>query len=79
MLNPDTQGPASMPLEILLNIGGYVAGANDYGTLLNFSLVSKIIHEEFRPVPYETMWFADKEGFRSVGTERYSDIYKFAK
>jgi hypothetical protein len=53
-----------LPLDILLTIAEFVAGANNYGTLLNVSLVSKVIHEEVKPVLYETMW--DVEGGRLV-------------
>lgn len=68
-----------MPLEILLTITGFIAGANNYGTLLNFSLVSKLIREELKPVLYETMWFADGRRLAYEGTKRHSDTYKFTK
>jgi hypothetical protein len=68
-----------MPLEILLNIAGFVAGANHYGTLLNFSLVSKLIREEVKPVLYETMWFTDSRGVPAdMGSKRHPE-YKFVK
>lgn len=76
----DSQGPASMPLELLLNIAGFVAGANDYGTLLDFSLLSKVIHQEFKPVLYETMWFADVKHSRFLEeVQRRSDVAVFVK
>jgi hypothetical protein len=68
-----------MPLEILLTVAGFVAGANNYGTLLNFSLVSKLIREEIKPVLYETMWFADERRFAYEGTKRHSDTHKYTK
>jgi hypothetical protein len=68
-----------MPLEILLNIAGFVAGSNNYGTLLNFSLVSKLIREEIKPVLYETMWFTDSNGLpMDMGSKRHPE-YKFVK
>jgi regulator of replication initiation timing len=79
---PDTdsvKGPASMPLDILLTIAGFLAGSNEYGSLLNFSLVSKVIHQEFKPVLYETMWFAERKRYTFDGTEPHSDVFKFVK
>jgi hypothetical protein len=76
----DLQGPASIPLELLLNIAGFVAGANEYGTLLDFSLLSKVIHQEFKPVLYETMWFADVKHSRFLEeVQRRSDVAVFVK
>lgn len=68
-----------MPLEILLNIAGFMAGANNYGTLLNFSLVSKLIREEVKPVLYETMWFAEGGRLPTEATKRHSDVNKYIK
>lgn len=42
------QGPAKLPLEILLLIAGFVAGNNNYGTLLSFCIMSKRIKEEMK-------------------------------
>jgi hypothetical protein len=39
------KGPALIPLESLLNIANFVAGDNDYGTLLNFAVASKLVQE----------------------------------
>lgn len=74
------QGPATLPLEILLNIAGFVAGGNHYATLLHFSLASKRIKEELKPVFYETMVF---DGSRALafepGTRQHLDAYKYTK
>jgi hypothetical protein len=74
-----SQGPASMPLEILLTIAEFVAGSNNNRTLLNFSLMSKLIREEVKPVLYETMWYADGRGLVADAKKRHSDTAKYTK
>lgn len=51
-----SQGPAKLPLEILLTIAGFVAGNNDYGTLLSFCLMSKRIREETQSTFTKPTW-----------------------
>lgn len=70
-----------------------MAGNNDYGTLLNFSLVNKRIKEEFKPVFYETLpypnmpevplehmlkvWAQNPEAYKQP--PKHHERYKFTK
>lgn len=76
-----SQGPAKLPLEILLNIARFVVGNNDYGTMLSFSLMSKCIREETKAVFYETVTvYGNSFDLRSGwGGPAYSDAKRCAK
>jgi hypothetical protein len=41
-------------MEIIVNIAGFLAGANNYGTLMNLSMMSKRVREECLPTCFET-------------------------
>ncbi|KAJ9100756.1 hypothetical protein QFC19_005495 [Naganishia cerealis] len=54
------QSPASLPLELLSNVAGFIAGGNNYGTLINFSLMSNRMWQETLPTLFETVvWNRD--------------------
>lgn len=75
-IDPCVQGPATLPLDILLNIAAFVAGDNNYGTLLNFCLVSKCIKEDMKPIFYETRVFTGPQDvLLENGTDMFSDAY----
>ncbi|KAJ9120574.1 hypothetical protein QFC22_002503 [Naganishia vaughanmartiniae] len=59
-LQEELSGPASLPLELLINIAGFVAGNDSYGTLLNLSLMSKRLRKETIPTLYETIIWNSK-------------------
>jgi hypothetical protein len=67
-------------VDVLLEIGGFIAGSNAYGTLLSFSLMSKSIRVEMEPTLYETVfvWKASDLA-REPGTERWIAGYEHTK
>ncbi|KAJ9091841.1 hypothetical protein QFC20_007526 [Naganishia adeliensis] len=80
VLAEQISGPATLPLEILLNIAAFVAGDNNYGTLLNFCLVSKCIKEEMKPIFYETTVFNDPlDILLQNGTSKFGDVYDLTR
>jgi hypothetical protein len=69
-------------MATLMEIGRFIAGNNDYGTLLSFSLMSKKIKKELEPTFYETIFFRDlKELVKEPGTctHVYLHAYKYTK
>ncbi|KAJ9105517.1 hypothetical protein QFC21_001888 [Naganishia friedmannii] len=73
-LQEELSGPASLPLELLMNIAGFVAGNNSYGTLLNFSLLSKRLRAETIPTLYETIiWSSKGKSDPSVHSRKLSN------
>jgi hypothetical protein len=69
-----------LPIEILLNIAGFIAGNNDYGTLLAFCMASKQIQEETKSTFYETVLEPDTKYLLSKPGARLGlDAYRFTK
>lgn len=69
-----------LPIEILLNIAGFIAGSNDYGTLLAFCMTSKQIQEETKSTFYETVLEPDTMYLLSESGARLGlDVYRFTK
>lgn len=64
----------------MINIAGFLAGANDYRTLLSFCLISKRFKEETKSVLFETVFVSEQEIKRcEEGRTRKADVYRFAK
>lgn len=64
----------------MVNIADFLAGANHYGTLSSFCLISKRLKEETKPVLYETIFLSEQEIKRcEEGRTRKADVYRFAK
>ncbi|KAJ9095217.1 hypothetical protein QFC20_006694 [Naganishia adeliensis] len=80
VLAEQISGPATLPLEILLSIAAFVAGDNNYGTLLNFCLVSKCLKEEMKPIFYETTVFnGPLDILLQNGTSKFGDVYDLTR
>lgn len=79
-LNLLSQGLAKLPLDILLNIAGFVAGSNHYGTLLAFCYMSKRIKKETESIFYETVLISEVEDLhRESGSQKLLNTYRFTK
>lgn len=46
--------PPSLPIEVLVMISEFLAGDDCLGTLADFNVASRVIHQETLPVLYET-------------------------
>lgn len=80
VLSLSLQGPAKLPLEILLSIAGFVAGNNDYGTLLSLHIMSKRFKEETTPLFYETVLEPDIEYLcRKPESKLGLEVYRFTR
>lgn len=44
-----------LPIEVIANIAGFVAGDNDYAGLAAMSLTSHTMQQELKPILYETV------------------------
>jgi hypothetical protein len=67
---------------MLLEIAGFIAGENHYGTLLAFTLMSKTIKQEMEPLLYETVFvWKVIDLAREPGTNgrEYLAAYKYTK
>lgn len=65
-----------------MTIAGFVAGSNNYGTLLAFSAASKRIRQEMEPVFYETLFIRDPKDLLKEpesGGRKYLEAYKLTK
>lgn len=49
------QGPLTVPIEVILNIAGFLAGDNNFGSLFNFSMMNKRVRQECLPTCFETL------------------------
>lgn len=75
-----SQGPAKLPLEILLLVAGFVAGDNNYGTLLSFCLMSSRIREETKSVLYETIMPSEYQRLLDgVPTQQYFETCRYTR
>jgi hypothetical protein len=67
---------------MLLEIAGFIAGNNDYGTLLSFTLMSKVIKQEMEPILYETVFVWNVKDLKrepEIGGQEWLDAYKYTK
>lgn len=55
ILTIPSQGLTDLPLEVLVVIARFVAGNNDYGTLLSLCLTCKVVKEELKSTFFETV------------------------
>lgn len=79
-LNFSLRVSADLPVELLVRIGGFVAGDNAYGTLLSLCLTSKGITQELRSALYETVFEPDVENMQSQsGNNVEPEVYRYAK
>jgi hypothetical protein len=80
VLSLPLQGPAKLPLEIILIIAGFAAGNNDYGTLLSLHVMSKRIKQETTPVFYETVLEPDIDYLQRNSESKLGlEVYRFTR
>jgi hypothetical protein len=55
ILTIPSQGLTDLPLEVLVVIARFIAGNNDYGTLLSLCLTCKVVKDELKSTFFETV------------------------
>lgn len=64
----------------MLEIAGFIAGDNNYGTLLSFCLMSRGIKDETESIFYETVLATDLANLqREPGSDRNLEAYRYTK
>jgi hypothetical protein len=49
------------PVEVLVNIAGFAAGANDYAEVAAMCATSRLMNAEIKPVLFETLFWNDSK------------------
>lgn len=70
MLLTVSKGVASLPIELLVEIGRFLAGSNSYGTLSSLSSTCKTIKQETASTLYETVILGGNRSWWREGSNR---------
>ncbi|GHJ84488.1 hypothetical protein NliqN6_0890 [Naganishia liquefaciens] len=69
-------GTATLPLEVLVIIGRFLAGQNSYATLAALAVGNKLLKQELTPVLWETVILDGDKGWWQSGINKWELLWR---